>query len=387
MRINLKKYLFLGLQTDKESFFKKAQQLGIVHFIDPKKSSKMDLPLDVERCTKAIKILRSLPQVEQEKILDVSLADDLISDLILLQDHSEEITERIRKLNDEITTIAPLGNFSFDDLNWIETIGKRKLQFFSAKKGIADSENFPDELLYVTTKNDLDYFLSVNDQPRQHRKMTELNPSGELVTLVEQRDLAVVESHNIHTKLKNYAKYKDDLYRVLAHKLDQHHLTEADRLANLSLDDTLFAVSGWVPENQMSALSDLAQKLHVYIEQVAIDPTDVVPTYLQNEGTKRIGEDLVHIYDVPSKDDADPSLWVLVFFALFFSIIVGDAGYGLVLLLAGIFVQLKYKKKTNFGQRMLKLLFILSGGIIFWGILMTSFFGITFAPDSNVRKV
>ncbi len=90
MRINLKKYLFLGLQTDKESFFKKAQQLGIVHFIDPKKSSKMYLPLDIEHCTKAIKILRSLPQVEQEKIVDVSLADDLISDLILLQDHSEE---------------------------------------------------------------------------------------------------------------------------------------------------------------------------------------------------------------------------------------------------------------------------------------------------------
>jgi len=60
-----------------------------------------------------------------------------------------------------------------------------------------------------------------------------------------------------------------------------------------------------------------------------------------------MGEDLVKIYDVPDPSDKDPSKWVLFSFALFFSIIVADAGYGLIFLGLSLFMRWKFFKKAK----------------------------------------
>ena len=70
----------------------------------------------------------------------------------------------------------------------------------------------------------------------------------------------------------------------------------------------------------------------VHCEPIAIEETDKIPTYMENKGRQRIGEDLVRIYDIPATTDKDPSGWVFWFFALFFAMIVADGGYGLLYL-------------------------------------------------------
>ena len=62
------------------------------------------------------------------------------------------------------------------------------------------------------------------------------------------------------------------------------------------------------------------------------------------------------------------------FFTLFFSIIVGDAGYGLLYLLAGIILKIKVKSKG--AQQAINFLIILSCGTVAWGLLTGSVFGI-----------
>ena len=56
MRIDVKKFLFVGFVDAKKVFFTKAQDKGIIHFIDPKMGKGEETPADVQHVTAAIKI-------------------------------------------------------------------------------------------------------------------------------------------------------------------------------------------------------------------------------------------------------------------------------------------------------------------------------------------
>ena len=118
-----------------------------------------------------------------------------------------------------------------------------------------------------------------------------------------------------------------------------------------------------------------------------MEKNDAIPTYLENNGLPRLGEDLVHIYDTPSHTDKDPSLWVLVFFSLFYAIIIADAGYGLIFSLATLYASYKTTRLTKGGRRFKTLALIASCACIVWGVLINSFFGINIAPESPLRKI
>ncbi|MFQ5729278.1 MAG: V-type ATPase 116kDa subunit family protein, partial [Waddliaceae bacterium] len=150
---------------------------------------------------------------------------------------------------------------------------------------------------------------------------------------------------------------------------------------------SLFAVEGWVPKNKIDKLNTIVEDLDVHIVEIAVESDEIVPTYLENKGVNRIGEDLVNIYDTPSNIDRDPSLWVLVSFAIFFAMIIRDGGYGLVFLAAALYFRYKNPKIRNTSKRVWKLCVLLFSSCILWGILTHSFFGINFAPDSIVKKV
>ena len=111
------------------------------------------------------------------------------------------------------------------------------------------------------------------------------------------------------------------------------------------------------------------------------------PTYLENEGFSRMGEDLVHIYDTPSTTDKDPSNWVLYSFALFFAFIIGDAGYGLVYLTLALFLKYKFRSSNGDTKRFINLFVFLSTACVIWGTLMTSFFGMQIDYNNPIRKV
>lgn len=385
MRIDVKKFLFWGVDSERSAFFKKAQELGIIHFIGSQGTSAT--PIEVQNVASAIKILQTLPVVEQEEIDDeYSITDEIVNKILGLQNQLDKCHEHLRVANLDLARLTPFGDYSMEDLHWIEKEGHRKIQFYCGTEGFAVKNVLPDELVHVATDYGLDYFIGINSHPQQYEKLIELKPDAPLGELKKRRRLLEVEIHNAEKELKKYAKYNEFLHHALITKLNSYHLISAEQAATPEMDDMLFVASGWVPANKTAEVQQLAAHLHINAEEIAIEEQDAIPTFLENHGFGRMGEDLVHVYDTPSKEDKDPSLFVLFFFALFFSMIVGDAGYGLALFLAALYVRQKHKKFTKTGKRVLNLFFILCAFTIVWGILTTSFFGITFAPDSKVRQ-
>ncbi|WP_068468303.1 V-type ATP synthase subunit I [Candidatus Protochlamydia phocaeensis] len=387
MREDVKKFLFIGSQDDKDYFFKKAQSMGIIHFIDPLSRSHKEIPEDVQRVGAAIKILRGLPPVEQEENFTHLDSDQIVKDILDLQGKKERLEEELRVLSLEIARISVFGNFSLEDIAYIEKEGKRKVQFFVGRPSLFDEEPLPEELIYIASEHNLDYYVAINPRSVVYDRMIEMKIDHSLAELRARMAQSQDELHEVEHRLKGYAKYNEFLHRALVDKLNEYHLYNAQTYVQEAMGGMLFAVEGWVPINKEDQVETLVSRLNVYAEEIAIEPTDVVPTYLENEGLGRLGEDLVHIYDTPSATDKDPSKWVLWCFTLFFAFIIADAGYGLVYLALALFLRYKFPNLKGAGKRALNLFTVLCVGCVVWGTLMTSFFGMSIDINNPLRKL
>lgn len=386
MRIDLKKYLFIGFKNQKDAFFKEAQELGIIHFINMQAKVK-EVPEDIIQLNRALKILRGQPVAVQEERVDYAAADEIAVAIVALQDELERLAEEERVLKLDISRVAIFGNFSVEALKKFEKDSQRVVQFFYAKQGFSEEIDLPEGLIFIGSDNGLDYFISINKKTTSYERMVEMQIPESVVTLKEKEIKNKADVHNVEHNLREYAKYQEFLQRALIAKLNQLNLYAAQNTAKSEMEGGLFVAEGWVPVNKTQALSDLAQTSDVHFEEVAVEDTDLIPTYLENEGMRRIGEDLVHIYDTPSHKDKDPSLWVLLSFALFFGLIIGDAGYGLVFLAVALYIRFKTGPLKDVGKRLWTLVLILSTASIFWGLFSHSFFGIDMHINNSIRTV
>lgn len=386
MRINVHKYLVLGPTSLRAQFFARAQEMGIAEFIGKKKPSLQN-PVEVQNFIDALHVLRRMTPVKQAPTDDYGSAHVIAQHVVEVAGKLEHLQEQRRVLEKEMERVAIFGNFSVPRLEKIEAAANRKVQFFFSKSGKAPNDSKREEVIYVGMDTELDYFVAINKENTSYDELIEIviershnELEHELAEILRQID-------GFETELGVLTHHKKILHQGLVDTLNHTHLEESTKKADQLLSDELFAVESWVPKNEAGRLFALGEELGMFVQRIQVEKKDRVPTYLKNKGTSRMGEDLINIYDVPSTTDKDPSGWVFFCFAIFFSMIVADAGYGLILLGISLFFLFKYGKTGDAIRRVLILSSSLALGCIFWGIMTTSFLGIDFSIESPVRKV
>ncbi len=388
MIINVKKYLLIGAKEEIDRFFVRAQQQGVIEFISPSGKKVLDLPAEVQTLSHAIKILRKLPvKKTYEGAPQRRYAVEVAEKILELKAEIEKLAEEKRMVEAEISRVAPFGDFSMEDIDFIERETGKEFQFFCRKTSKRETSHLADELIYIGTDYDLDYFITLNRTLKTYPDMIEMRidrPLGELKTHL---DFVAESLHQMEAELKGFAGHIDFLCEALTEYLNDHHLHIAKKDLLFPLDETLFAVEAWVPENKTNVLFSVIDGMAIHCEPIVIEETDRVPTYMQNKGPQRIGEDLVKIYDIPATSDRDPSGWVFWFFALFFAMIVADGGYGLLYLGIALYIKFKYPALKGQGQRFVRLAIILSTACVLWGAGTAAFFGIEITPKSWLGKI
>ncbi len=386
MREEVKKFLFIGLEQEKEEFFRRAQVQGIVHFIDPQVHNPKEVPQEVQALVEARKVLHHLPPVEQEETFERISPDAIVQEILSLRQRQEQLQEEVRVLKLERARIEVFGDFSFEDRAYIEQEGKCILRFFCASPSVFKSEQEPDSLIYIASLHGLHYYLSLGVDDPIYEKMIEMTFERSLGELKKRERAVQEELREGEQTLRGHAKYREYLHRLLIERLNFYQLSHVQGYVQEVMEGTLFAIEGWVPANKEALLEAITEPLKIYVEEIATEPTDLIPTYLENRGAARLGEDLVHIYDTPSAQDKDPSLWVLGGFTLFFAFIIGDAGYGCLYLALALFLRYRFPTLEGMAKRALNILMILSVGCILWGTLVTSFFGMQLSMDHPLRR-
>jgi V/A-type H+-transporting ATPase subunit I len=386
MIIKMKKYIFIGLQSDLETFFERAQEKGLIEFLSRTKRKATDFPKHVQDLITALKILRKQP-----KVTPITPPTDLdplkiASHIIEMYNWHEKLLEDRRSLQMEIDRIKPFGYFSIKELQSLEKEISRHIQFFCVKRTKAKKMAISEELIHVATEFDMDYFMSISKTILKFPGMIEMHIEKSLSDLKRELETVKQSLQSTEKELKEYAAYLPFLHEHLIHGFNAYHLDFSKSEVSTHMNDALFAIEGWIPGDRVHALFPLLEGLGIHAEEVAAEKDERIPTCMKNRGYSRIGEDLVHVYDTPATSDKDPSLWVFWAFALFFAIIVSDAGYGLIYLAIVLFLRKKFSPMKAGLRRVVRLFTIISCSCIVWGILSGSYFGLEFAPKHPLNR-
>jgi len=127
---------------------------------------------------------------------------------------------------------------------------------------------------------------------------------------------------------------------------------------------------GYIPRNEVDAFKTEAAAHDWGFLVREPDNPEEVPVYIKNPKWVNIINPVMTFIDiVPGYKEVDVSIYFLVAFALFFAMLVGDAGYGLVFLLAVLLLRKKMSAQVR------ALIYVLSGATILWGIFSGTYFG------------
>jgi len=385
MRVDVKKYLVIGPESVRDVFFKRSQELGIMEYIR-KAPAPLEKPVEVQNFIDALHVLRQMVPVRQEPADDYRSANVLARHVVERGHELEHLRERNRIIEKEISRIEIFGDFSPHELLELEQQTGRVFQFFFRKKNKESEAPLRPEVIYVGSAYGLDYFVSINKEKTSYDGLIEMHIDRSLGDWKQELAQNNRQIDMYETELATLAHKKRLLKQGLINTLNRHNLEDSKGRVESLLEGEIFSVEGWIPKNRIQNLQTLASELNLYVEPIAVEAEDRIPTHLENSGAGRLGEDLIGIYDTPSTSDRDPSLWVYLAFGLFFSMIVADAGYGLLILGISLWLYFKYgRKKGGFVRRFTQLSISLSIGCIIWGILVTSFFGIEFGENSKIR--
>lgn len=386
MRIDVKKYLFVGPQNGSEAFFLAAQKAGIIQFEGSKESVSSSAL--VEQLVGAIKVLRAIPSGFTKSYLSSSAPPNIdescqIAEAILqARFELSRIEEKISKLAVETAEAAPFGNFSFSDVEFIKEKGKKKIQFF---RGKSREKAEQDSLFLVGEDKEFNYYVSFSSASIAPGALQEIFLQKSLNSLVEEKKELLEQKKRRMELLQHYTQYEPKLTYALALAVDANNVKIAQKSSSTPIEGAVFAVCGWVPENKKEKLLELASQSAVFTCEVDAGK-ETAPTYLENSGAARLGEELVHVYDTPSNSDKDPSLWVLIWFSIFFAMIIGDGGYGLLFLAVPIALRWRYGKFKGQLKRIWAISLLLFSSCVVWGVLAGSFFGLSLPASSSLSK-
>ncbi len=203
-------------------------------------------------------------------------------------------------------------------------------------------------------------------------EVSKRQPSESVKILQERIEKAQEQIEENEEGIIHYA-YRRELF---AKMLDYYIMRREkyEMLGRLSCTRHTFIMEGWVPQRAYERLKNELEPLGAYVEEIEQTKKDVEPTALKNGKITEGGETVVQLYSMPSKKDIDPTPILAIFYYMLFGLMLGDACYGLIMVLAcgGV---LLFLKPEGSARRNMKL-FMFSGLCsVFWGIVFGSYFG------------
>lgn len=140
-----------------------------------------------------------------------------------------------------------------------------------------------------------------------------------------------------------------------------------------------FLIYGWIPADEIWRLREEFERrfkgqVMINEKEIRLEDLDRVPVMLKNPSYFKPFELFTRLLPLPSYTSYDPTVFIGLFFPIFFGMILGDAGYGLLLVSLSLYAMKRFK-----GRRYLedasKILLISSTYSVFFGILYGEFFG------------
>ena len=328
------KYDFILMSGDADAFLAKLQQVGLVDItrsVKPvdEQSEKLALRAEIYR-----KALSALKQVEPAEFAEKTYGDLAVNVLDTISGKDEALNQ-LAQLRKELEESRPWGNF---DVNGIKRLAEKGLKLHFYKTKVVDpawKEQYA--LSEISELEGYTYFVVVADSEEYEFPLKELPAPTRDCSAIEKEIKSLeddVEKYDRH--LAELKCHEPDLQRELDKLLSKLDLHLAGVAGEKAAEDYLTVFEGFVPTDKEAALREMLEQEHVFYvaDKAVVD--DNPPIKLKNNKFVSMFEMLTDMYGRPKYDEFDPTVFISIFFMLFFAFCMGDMGYGLVLIGASL---------------------------------------------------
>ncbi len=357
------KYSFILLKSEKDTFLDQLRDVGV---IDITRGSK---PVDEHSET----LLAGI-QAKKALIKEISSGTDA---------RLSELNAALKELEKEYMEVEPWGDYDRDRLNGIG-IG---IHYYCLREKDYD-EGWTEQFAIqpVRKENGRIWFVVAGSAegfpfkeiPAPRHTVSEMRSS------INEKE----------SEIKSYAQELESRKSELPRLEEELHRTETDLsayLASLQGSDAaeheLVTYVGFAPSDKDTELRAAFDGMDgIFYWSEAASAEDNPPIEFRNNRFVRMFEPLTDMYGRPAYNGFDPTPYISVFFLLFFAMCMGDAGYGIILIIAGLLL-----RKVRSFANLAPLVVTLGAGTVVVGFFFHTFFSMDIAQwqwiPEGVRKV
>ena len=382
MIVKMNKLTFLIYHKEYEAFLEKLRALGVVH-VEIRQSGEVDESLQklLQKHTSYKTLLKEMTswanqaegQVETAAASQASI-EKTFEGYNAKQQSIQLLSQQIPVLEREIAQMEVWGEFDWNLIDKLKDNGWI-IQFFNCPEKSFD-ENWQDEYhaQVISRKGGQCYFITVNTVPVELEAEAVRLPKHKLSELINQHQELNKDLDEAKRQLARFCTAHLPVVETAINQLQSDiELLEVKLGGEKMADGSVVLLEGWVPVDNTEEVRKMLEAEGIYYEIRPAEKEDNAPIKLKNNFVTRLFEVLTKMYGLPDYGEFDPTPMLAPFYALFFGLCVGDAGYGLLLVALGFYLK---KKGGQSMQGIMNLLITLGAATTIVGALVGTFFGV-----------
>lgn len=407
MIVPMKKITLLVLKNEQQKALHDLRKLGLVHVEEKPASSMLITELQSEKndLTLAKSLLTEfLTKKKQSEIPSLLNEEDtlkFIDSVLDLTTSYKSNIEELGKLKAELSSYEAWGDFEPNDFKELAKKGVYIQAAYTSEKTYSALPKTVKTILLNNIKRTVRFLIWTETETLPAELPSDVfllkmpkDSTKELKEQVKSFEAKIASYKTEMTKMSSYLNSIEKLEKIIDKKLEFEIIREGMPIIALSTanedvkveqSDTynkeaenlsIVWLAGYVPEEQAQKVESLAkEKSWAYIIQKPTEE-DNVPTKLKHNKIVNLITPLTDFLGtVPGYNEPDISVWFLLFFGIFFAMIFGDAGYGILIMIMSATMMIKTKvtgKKIGPDLPMVMYLGLMT---TIWGTLTCSWFG------------
>lgn len=278
--------------------------------------------------------------------------------------------------------LKPWGNF---DGSLITQLREKGLDVRLCACKEADMPELPEDATcqIINTVDGENYFIVISTNPIEATlpEVQHLHLETSLSELEERNEISKKTIATLRGKLQIYANYLDRYDETMNTLLEKEEfLMNRDGMGDA---EKLAHITGYIAADDLENVKASANKNGMAMIAKDVDPENPeVPTKLRIPKFANMTVPMFKFLGItPGYNETDVSVSFLIFLSLFFAMLIGDAGYGIIFTLVGLYAKKKIQDKEK--QLPVNLFLTFSITTVVWGVLTGTTFGI---PQESLPK-
>ena len=386
----MKKVSVVILNKEKEDALKALRKIGLVHLSKIEGSSEK-LNAFKEYTGNAIvseSILGEIKLDKKAKKQKITLEDSKVVELcrqvVTKSERKKQLLEEISADTTELDRFEDWGEVSLEDIDFLKEKGIKLAMYEIAAEKYSQIDQEIETILVNNDKKTV-RFLVIGEDGRPEKLLPEAFevPLPRMSTKDLEKEIKADEAEikDIENFYVNNAKYVPAIAafrKNLETDIEFENINAGMEHEQSGSENDLAWISGYVPTADLEEFKAACAKNEWALAYADPEDEDIeVPTKLRNNKFVSLIYPLTDFLGtVPGYHEYDISGWFLLFFTIFFGMIFGDGGYGLLVTVLGLIMIFKAVFTGKKPAPLLGLVTLVGFSTVIWGLVTCTWFGL-----------